>query len=310
MPHSILIIKHSALGDIVLATACFKAIRAHHPEAEIVLLTTAPYAELLAQSPYFNEIWVDRRPRWTDRTGIRRLKAMLNSRRWAWVYDLQTSDRSTGYQWLLRRPWPKISNKSRWTSHGIRIPDALEIPALERLRRQLALAGITEIGLPDLSWMGSAEGEALAASLPSPYALLVPGGAAHRPEKRWPADHFAALAQELLARGVTPVLIGTEAEREALDRIAARVPASIHLGGKTKLPMLASLARQAALAIGNDTGPMHILAASGCPSLVLFGPASSPIRSAPIGPAVRTLASADLSALAVDTALAAALQVG
>ena len=72
MTESILIIKHSALGDVILATACFKAIRAQHPGAEIILLTTRPYAQLLAQSPYFNEIWVDSRPRWTDREGIER----------------------------------------------------------------------------------------------------------------------------------------------------------------------------------------------------------------------------------------------
>jgi ADP-heptose:LPS heptosyltransferase len=320
----ILVIKHGALGDIVIATAGFAAIRAAHPHAHIICLTTKAYAELMAQSPYFNEIWVDRKPKLSERAARNRLRDMLRSKPWAWIYDLQTSKRSTLYPWLLRRPWPRISNVSRFTSHGYTDPARHGKHALENLRLQLAIAGIT-IGMPDVSWLQEevpsawclVPGEEKADSAPmnpllttrhqalgtTAFALLVPGGAAHRPEKRWPAEQYASLAQELASRGIRPVLIGTNAEKEALDSIAARVPAAINFCGKTSIAQLATLARHATLAVGNDTGPMHIIAASNCPSTVLFSHASDPKRSAPVGNAVTILREHDLSSLSVDRVL-------
>ena len=101
------------------------------------------------------------------------------------------------------------------------------------------------------------------------------------------------------------MLIGTKAEAEALDSIAARVPAAINLCGKTSIAQLATLARNATLAVGNDTGPMHIIAASNCPSTVLFSHASDPKRSAPVGDTVTILRERDLSHLSVDRVLMA-----
>ena len=308
----ILVIKHGALGDIIIATAGFAAIRAQHPGAHITLLTTKPYAELLAQSPYFNEIWVDSKPKWQDRQARARLKSMLRSKPWSWIYDLQTSKRSTLYQWLLARPWPSISNVSRFTSHGYTDKARHGKHALANLKLQLAIAGI-EVGQPDIHWMKAdiapiigiigtsravPQGEQV-----NPFALIVPGGAAHRPEKRWPAEQYASLAQELSSKGIRPVLIGTHAESEALNSIAARVPTAINLVGATTIPQIASLARLATQAVGNDTGPMHVIAATNCPVSVLFSHASDPARSAPIGNAVTILREKDLSALSVDRVL-------
>lgn len=304
----ILVIKHGALGDIIIATAGFAAIRAHHPHARITLLTTKAYAPLLAQSPYFDEIWVDSKPKLFDRKAIGRLRHMLNSQRWAWVYDLQTSKRSTLYPWLLARPWPRISNVSRFASHGYTDPARHRRHALDNLQRQLAIASI-EVTMPDISWL---QDDTLCHSLTfphAPFALLVPGGAAHRPEKRWPAEQYAALAQELAGRHIRPVLIGTEAEQAALDSIAARVPAAVNLCGKTSIAQLASLARMAQLAVGNDTGPMHVIAATGCPSTVLFSHASNPERSAPVGAQVTILREQNLSELTVDRVLIACERV-
>lgn len=298
---NILVIKHGALGDIVMATGAFKAIREAFPDADIVALTSSAYATLLAQTPYFNEIWSDRRPKITDREGVRHLKTMFRSRPWDWVFDLQTSQRTTWYQWLFEKPWPKISNISRWSSHGWRDKQRMNYHAWDRTRRQLAIASI-ETGQPDLSWLT----EDISNLRPlGSYALLVPGGAAHRPEKRWPAEQYAALAQELVQQGIIPVLIGTEAESAVIQSIANRVPRAVNLCGKTRIGQIASLAREATLAVGNDTGPMHIIASAGCPSTVLFGPASDPSRSAPIGPSVSILHEKNLAELPVDRVLTA-----
>lgn len=297
-PH-ILVIKHGALGDIVLATAAFKAIREAYPTADIVAMTGKAYATLLAQSPYFNEIWSDRKPKLFERDAIKRLKTMLHSRPWDFVFDLQGSQRTTWYQWMFSRPWPRISNASRWSSHGFTDKHKRTRHALDNLRLQLRIAGL-EIGDPDISWLHEDVSNLQPATQ---YALLVPGGAAHRTDKRWPADSYAAVAQELVAKGVIPLLIGTEAESAAMQSIANRVPRAVNLCGKTSIAQLATLAREATLALGNDTGPMHVIASAGCPSVALFSHASDPVRSAPIGPRVSILREKNLDELGVDRVL-------
>jgi ADP-heptose:LPS heptosyltransferase len=296
---NILVIKHGALGDIVIATAGFKAIREAFPDAHIVGMTGSGYATLLAQSPYFNEIWADRKPKITERHALKRLKTMLNSRPWDFVFDLQTSKRSTLYQWLFNRPRPPISNVSRFATHGYTDKARHTKHALENLRLQLAICGL-EVGMPDVSWLVD---DVSNLQPPGAYALLVPGGAAHREDKRWPAEQYAALAHELVQRGIVPLLIGTDAESVAIQSIANRVPKAVNLCGKTTIAQLATLAREAALAVGNDTGPMHVIAASNCPSTVIFSHASDPARSAPQGAAVTVLREQNLADLSVDRVL-------
>ncbi|OYW13661.1 MAG: hypothetical protein B7X02_01620, partial [Rhodospirillales bacterium 12-54-5] len=230
----ILVMKHGALGDMVLATAAFAAIRAQFPDAHITLLTTKPFAQLMAQSPYFNAVVVDEKPRLFDVAGIRRLREILNQQRWTWVIDVQNSSRTRRYPWLFKRPWPKISGAARGISHPRPAHDVTK-HAITNLQAQLATLGIEMGALPDISWMTSPDPVAL----PTPYALLVPGGAAHRPEKRWPTDHYTQLATRLAERGMTPVLIGTNAEASVLSSIAAQVPKAVNLCGKTSIAQLA-----------------------------------------------------------------------
>jgi ADP-heptose:LPS heptosyltransferase len=75
------------------------------------------------------------------------------------------------------------------------------------------------------------------------------------------------------------------------------------LGGRTSFAEIAALARAAAAAIGNDTGPMHLIALAGCPSLVLFSAASKPAQTAPRGPAVEILQRPSLATLSLDDVL-------
>ncbi len=294
---NILVIKHGALGDIIMATGAMKAIRAQFPVAHITLLTTKPYATLMAQSPFFDEIWVDSKPKITNREGVRKLKAMLNSKRWDWVFDLQNSGRTTLYPWLFKRPWPKMSGASRWISHPRGKYDITK-HALVNIQHQMTLAGI-DAGAPDIRWM---QADVSGFALPQRYALLVAGCSPQHPGKRWPGEQYASLAMELAAKGITPVLIGTAAEEEVLRDIAARVPHTINLCGRTSIPQIAELARGATVAVGNDTGPMHIIGATGCPGTAIFSFQSDPARMAPVGNTT-VLRERDLSQLSVDRVL-------
>jgi ADP-heptose:LPS heptosyltransferase len=297
---NILVIKLSALGDVVLSIGAFQAIRAHHAQARITLLTTKPFQRLAEASGCFDEVWID------ERAPIRRpdrwlaLGRRLRRARFDRVYDLQRSERSAGYFYLAGRP--QWVGTVAGCSHRYTPPRGRSLHIAEREAAQLAQAGIAPIEASDLSFLEADVGRF---QLTAPYALLVPGAAPHRPAKRWPAARFAALARELAGRGVTPVLLGTGTEARALAEIAAACPEARDLCGQTGLAELATLARGAAFAVGNDTGPMHLIAAAGCPCLVLYSAESDPARTAPRGKKVEILQEASLADLDLGRVLAA-----
>lgn len=298
----ILVIKLGALGDVVQALGPMAAIRAHHRAARIVLLTTKPYADFLKSCPFVDEVWIDTKPSLWNPVGLLALRQRLRQGGFARVYDLQTSDRSSWYFRLMGRPRPHWSGIAPGCSHPHANPRRDFLHTLERQAEQLAMAGIDRpVPLPDLAWVTA---DIARFGLPPAYALLAPGGAPHRPAKRWPADRFAALAEALRGRGIAPVLIGTQADEESLAAIRQAVPAAIDLSGKTSFADLAVLARGARLAVGNDTGPMHLAAAAGAASLVLFSNESDPSLCTPRAERVRILRRPDLADLALDEVLA------
>jgi ADP-heptose:LPS heptosyltransferase len=301
-PKRILIVKLSALGNVILSLGPFAAIRQHHQAAEITLLTTAPYAEWLAQAPWFDHVVIDERPDWWNLAALWRLRRTLRGGRFDRVYDLQTSNRSGWYFRLFpRRRRPEWCGIARGCSHPHRDLDRDCMHDIDRQFAQLAYAGVTEKASADLSWN---EADIARFGLPPRIALLVPGSSAHRPGKRWPAAHYAAVAQHMFRSGITPVVLGTSGESDLAAAIRALVPATVDLTGQTRLPDLAPLARAAVVATGNDTGPMHLIAAAGCRSIVLFSHESDPERCAPRGRSVTVLRRPVLADLPVETVVA------
>jgi ADP-heptose:LPS heptosyltransferase len=261
----VLVIRHGAFGDVVLTFPAMAAIRAAHPGAEITLLTTAPYAKLLAASPYFDAVAVDAKPDLWSVPGIMRLRRQL--RGFDMVYDLQTSGRSKRYFALAGRPpWSGITKGCAYPDTN---PERGKIHTRERLEGQLRAAGISAVPAPDLSWLAA---DISRFNLPARYTVLVPGAAPHRPEKRLPAEKF----REAAALAMQVVVVGTKGEAEL-----AQVIGGTDLTGQTNFFELASIFRGAQLAIGNDTGPMHLAAALGTPCISLFSAASDPVRAAP-----------------------------
>jgi ADP-heptose:LPS heptosyltransferase len=300
----ILVIKLGALGDFVQAMAPAAAIRAHHADAEITLLTTAPFAEFAGAAPYFDRVWVDDRPGFLDPLGLWRLRRRLREGRFDRVYDLQTSDRSSFYHRLMGRPpWSGIA---RGASHPHRDKRRDHLHTLDRQAAQLRLAGIGDVPPIDLGWVAGDIGRF---GLPARPLLLVPGGAAHRPEKRWPIDHFAALAVLGARRRMTPVVLGGAAEAPLGAVIAERCSTAHDLTGRTSLADIVALARNAQHAVGNDTGPMHLIVAAGSAATVLYAAASDPALTAPRGAGVTVLRRPLLADLTVDE-VAATLPVG
>ena len=293
MLKKILVIKHGALGDIVLSTGPMAAIRAAHPDAEITLLTTPAYAPMLDASGYFNHITLDMRPKFWQIFEWRRLIRFFREGGFDRVYDLQTSRRSSGYHRFFPEGTEWIGTAEK-ASHRHDADERTSQHTLERQAALLALAGIRNVPPPDVRWL---EGDITSYTLPARYALLVPGGSAHRTEKRWPAAHFIALGTWLAEKNITCLLVGTRAEEKLLSEIERAVPHAINLCRRTDFGQIASLARGALLAAGNDTGPMHLIAGAGCPSLVLFSHVSDPALCAPRGERVHILRAEKMESL-------------
>lgn len=300
----ILVIKHGALGDFVLATGPFMAIRAHHLGDHVTLLTTPPYVGMARASRLFDQVWTDLRPRiWQVGAWIELLHR-LREVRFDRVYDLQTSKRSTLYYRFFPRPKPAWSGLARGASHRHDTPERTRLHTVDRQAEQLRIAGIDHVPHADISWF---KADLTHLTLPRQFALLVPGGSAHRPAKRWPAEHFAALTLRLAEQGIGAVAIGGKGDESATAAVAAA--GGLDLCGRTSLEEVAELARRAVVAVGNDTGPMHLAATAGCRSVVLFSDASDPALCAPRGPAVRVLRRSKLKDLPVDEVADMALRV-
>lgn len=304
----VLVIKLGALGDFVLAMAAMKRIREAHLDDHITLLTTPPFEALAHASGWFDIIETDGRPKgWL---GELKMIRRLRRERYDRVYDLQTSSRSSAYFRFLN-PRPEWSGIAKGASHPHANPRRDFMHTLERQADQLKFAGIwpdapTEPGTappPDLSFMVDA-----AASTTLPYALLVPGGSAHRLDKRWPAGRFAQLARALKERGLEVQIIGGPQEKSVAEEIVHAVPGVQDLTGKTDFADIARLGAGATLAVGNDTGPLHLIAAAGAPTIALFSDASDPALCAPRGK-VRVLHSPDLGDLPVSAVLEAAQEL-
>ena len=299
----ILVIRYGGFGDMILSMGAFRTIRAHYAADHVTALTTSRFAGLLEHSGYFDEVLLDDRLKPWQVGGWLALARRLRSKHVDRVYDLQRNERTA----ILYRAMG-FGRRLEWSgvipgcSHYVRDNPDDRRHIAERLAEQLSIAGIPETKPADLTWLAGDIGHF---DLPPAYALIVPGGAPHRPEKRAPAEAFAGLGRHLVGQGIAPVLLGTGSERDQIDAIAGACPGMIDLSDRTSFGEIAELARHATGAIGNDTGAMHLTAAVGCPSLVLFSAASDPSRVRPLGRRVHLVETDTLRTLSIPALIAA-----
>lgn len=300
----ILVIKLGALGDFLYALGPMRAIRDHHPDAFVTLMTRAPYRALAERSGLFDAIILDPAPRPWHIRGALRLRHLMREAGGDRIYDLQTSDR-TGWYYRLLGPGarPEWSGIIPGCSHYHHYQRPTLTHTIDRQTEQLRIAGISPVPASDLDFMS---GDITRFGLPQTFALLVPGSSARMAVKRWPAAYYADLAARLVNRGVTPVILGGSEEADAIQAITSACAEAISLAGETTFFDIPALGRAAIACAGNDTGPMHMVAMTGCPTVAIFSTGSFPDKAAPRGDGVIVLSRdvlSDLSSDEVDDAL-------
>ena len=294
MKNNILVIKHGALGDIILAGSAMQAIRDYHKNDNIICLTTSKFERLLKSSPWFDMVLIDSKPKWKNLKDWNTLKKIFKKYKFTNIYDLQTSYRSNLYFFFFcffkKYNWSGIALGSKYRQNN---KNRKFMHTIERQKDQLKLAGIKYDFLPDWRWLAyNYDNNRL---LPKgKFVIIVPGAAKHRQNKRWPEERYAYLIEYLSSHGIKSILIGGKEEFENINNIIFKVGKfvkflPINYAGKTTFKDIVFLSKYAICAIGNDTGPIHLLASCRLNTIVLFGAGSNPDLCAPLGKNVHIL---------------------
>jgi heptosyltransferase-2 len=289
-PGRILVRVPTWVGDAVMATPVFRALRAAHPAAEIVLEGRPVLEELLGGLASFDRWLAD------PSAGARGLLARarrIRRERCDWAVLLPDSPRAALGPFLARVP--RRTGYSRDPLRRVLLTESLDPPRLGGRRVPVPMTErylrITRsLGVPDrgthlelavdpaarervgarLRGLGLADGERLAAVTP---------GAGFGSSKLWPVEHFAAACDGLAGRlGLRPVLAPGPGEGEIAARIQAHSRAAVRLD-PAGLAELVALVERSALVLTNDTGPRHIAVALDRPVVVLMGPTDPEITA-------------------------------
>ncbi len=304
-PRSILVIRLSAIGDVVMASGMIPALRQAYPNARLVWLAEPAPADLLRANPRIDEVLVWPRGEWRKlwrsrhwlqllRT-VRKFRRTLRRERFDLVLDAQGLLKSGIPAWWSGAPrriglgsregsqWLMTQVISRhWPDHRI----GSEYRALARTVGAEDAAFRLDLAVSDED--AAAAGKHLqAAGASGTYAVVAPFTT--RPQKHWVSERWATLAaalRETLKLDV--VMLGGPADREAAQAIAEQAGGDIHdLAGRTTLRESAAIIDGARLLIGVDTGLTHMGSALRRPTVALFG-ATRPYRD-PDAPLTRIL---------------------
>jgi heptosyltransferase II len=274
-PRNILVVRYSALGDVVLATSILEPLRARFPKARIEWVTDALYAPLLEGLPEVAQVHRLGRDGPNAALG---LAARLRGR-FDVAIDLQNKVRSA---LVARSAAPlRAAFRRRSAARAVLSLFGSDPPLVRAHQTRLyaeALAPLGTFQSGPVKVNLSPQALALAADalrgVEPPAVAIAPG--ARWATKRWPAERFAAVAEGLAADGFRIVLCGGPSDRDAFAafRAATRTPIAADLSFLPLDALAAAIARLQLL-VACDSGPVHLAGAVGTPVLALFGPTST-----------------------------------
>ncbi len=263
----ILIIKHGALGDVVLAMGTMKRLRELHPDAHITLMTMGMFIPMARQLGVFDDFITDNRvPYWKLGATRAAIRAIARGK-FDIVYDLQESSRTS------KRYYPAVrmllTHDMVWIAgHKSHEKRKLSYRGGFLPCRETREPYQVEKALTDLSFMHG-EGKHFH-ELPERYVLMIPGCSPAHPHKRWPVGNYRELARRLAERGIYSVILGTKTEAAEVEAIADSHPMAISFLGKSSLMDIPQMALRSLACVGNDTGPTHMCAYAGVPVTAIF----------------------------------------
>lgn len=272
-PARVLIVRLSALGDLVFCSALLAGLRRAWPRAHLAWLVGAPLAGLLRDDPRLDEVIA--LPLDAPLAALRQVRGLS---RFDLVIDAQGLLKTRALARLVpatqrvgfasREPGAALLD--RCVEKG---GDIADIASEYRFLAQV-LTGENDPGPPRFE-LAAERQRAADPLLREPQ--LAPGFVAlcpytTRPQKHWMEDYWPRLAQMLAARGLRCAVLGGPAERPAAQRLLSAMPeGSVNLAGLTPLHLLPPVLAQAGLVIGVDTGLTHLGVALQRPTLALFG---------------------------------------
>ncbi|OGT75540.1 MAG: hypothetical protein A2W76_10315 [Gammaproteobacteria bacterium RIFCSPLOWO2_12_47_11] len=276
----ILVIKFGALGDVVMATSLIKQIQRFHGDSEVFLITSPAFTSVFEHWDDLSVIAFSRKGfletirvlSWIRKSGFNR------------IYDLQSNDR-TSVICAFSGVKERIGNHPRfpYTHHPADIWTG-QCHIFERMLMVLESAGIHAESVPPLILSNDKEKAGVREWMNrhhlanGAFVILHAGASSAHPEKCWP--YFLELAQVIDQSGHSVVWVGAETEARENRQRAETV--GIDASNAFSITGLAELGRHACFAVTNDSGPMHILSASGIPVYAFFGPTNW-LRSHAIG---------------------------
>lgn len=290
LPQRILLIKPSALGDIVHTLPVLRLLRRRFPDAHLTWLVSPAFKSLIEKHPDLNDTMLFDRRRLGGlahgEDGVSsaiELALELQHRQFDLVIDLQGLLRTALVAWSTHAPvrvgfaYAREGASLAYT-HRIATPH----PERHALDRYLDVADALGCGRGPVEFdFGVPESDrnvvsGLLRDLPR-FAVILPG--TNWATKRWPTAHFSALSERIRDElGLRVVVAGAS---DAVP-LAAQIPHDLNLAGRTTIPQLVDLLARASLVIANDSGPMHIAAALNRPLVTIFGP-TNPVRTGPYG---------------------------
>jgi heptosyltransferase-1 len=291
----ICLIKPSALGDVVQTIPLLNVLKRRFPEARISWVVNRELRDLVEGHPALDEcIPFDRRGGWRPWVS---LLQTLRSRRFDLTIDLQGLLR-TGLMTLatgapIRVGLQTAREGSIYTLNCVVPETTRETPAHARnwrLAEQLGLGAMPQETFVAVSELDEAWADLQLQQLPRPIFAVHAG--ARWETKRWPVEKFAALITRALDtwKG-SVVILGSKAEKSDCQRLQTileagrrpgELPGVVNLAGRSTLKQLAALLERVDFALSNDSGPMHLAAGLGVPTLGLFT-CTSATRSGPAG---------------------------
>ncbi|MBI4798049.1 MAG: putative lipopolysaccharide heptosyltransferase III [Desulfarculus sp.] len=287
-PRRALVIKLGHIGDVLVSTPVFTALKQAYPGLATTALVEEGTQAMVQGSPHVDQVLVLRRPEsaWRAAQSNLGLLASLRRGRFDLAIDLSGGDRGAFLAFMtgarLRVGFePKKPHIRARAFHRLADPRGTQNHVVETLLRPVRLLGIEPQDLA-LKLYPSPQARSQAQSIlaehgiaPRAYALVHP--TSRWMFKTWTPEGNAQVIRHLLHQGLKVVLSAAPQSREldflALTRQAlGDHPGVLDLGGRLDLPLLAALIEQARIFFGVDSAPMHMAVALGVPVAVLFGP--------------------------------------